>query len=59
MAAEVHALLGDAETMYPLLRRCLTMPNGHHPAHLAEPEFRRYRGDPRYRALAALRPAPE
>jgi hypothetical protein len=56
--ARVYALLGDAEAMLPLLRRCLTMPNGMHLAQLADPEFRRYRDDPRFRVLAAARPVP-
>jgi serine/threonine-protein kinase len=50
--AEVHGLLGDAEAMLPLLRRCLTMPNGYHLVQLGEPAFARVRGDPRVRALA-------
>ena len=52
-SAEVYGLLDDAETMLPLLRRCLTMPNGYHLAKLGEPAFARVRADPRVRALAA------
>ena len=52
-SAEVYGLLGDAEAMLPLLRRCLTMPNGYHLARLGEPAFARFRADPRVRALAA------
>ena len=51
--AEVYGLLGDAEAMLPLLRRCLTMPNGYHLAQLGEPAFARLRADPRVRALTA------
>jgi hypothetical protein len=51
----VYALLGDAEAMFPLLRRCLTMPNGVHVAQLADPALRRYRDDPRFQALLASR----
>jgi hypothetical protein len=50
--AEVYGLLGDAEAMLPLLRRCLTMPNGYHLAQLGQPAFARFRADPRIRALA-------
>ena len=53
ISAEVYGLLGDAEAMLPLLRRCLTMPNGYHLVQLGEPAFARVRGDPRVRALAA------
>jgi tetratricopeptide (TPR) repeat protein len=52
-SAEVYGLLGDADAMLPLLRRCLTMPNGYHLAQLGGPEFARFRADPRVRALAA------
>jgi hypothetical protein len=52
-SAEVYGLLGDADAMLPLLRRCLTMTNGYHLARLREPAFARSRGDPRVRALAA------
>jgi tetratricopeptide (TPR) repeat protein len=52
-SAEVYGLLGDAEAMLPLLRRCLTMPNGYHLAQLGEPAFMRLRADPRVRTLAA------
>ncbi len=52
-SAEVYGLLGDVETMLPLLRRCLTMSNGYHLSQLGDPEFRPYRDDPRVRALAA------
>jgi hypothetical protein len=51
-SAEVYGLLGDAEAMLPLLRRCLTMPNGYHLAQLGEPAFARFRTDPRMHALA-------
>ena len=51
--AEVYGLLGDAEAMLPLLRRCLTMPNGYHLAQLGAPAFARLRADPRVRALTA------
>lgn len=51
-SAEVYGLLGDADAMLPLLRRCLTMPNGYHLAQLGQPAFARFRGDPRIRALA-------
>jgi hypothetical protein len=50
--AEVYGLLGDAEAMLPLLRRCLTMPSGYHLAQLGQPAFARFRADPRIRALA-------
>lgn len=51
---EVEGLLGDVAAMLPLLRRCLTMPNGYPVAFLAtEPAFARPRADPRVRALAA------
>ena len=53
MSAEVYALLGDVDAMLPLLRRCLTMPNGYPLAQLGEPAFARVRADPRVRALAA------
>jgi hypothetical protein len=53
LSAEVYGLLEDAEAMLPLLRRCLTMPNGYHVAQLGEPAFARFRTDPRVRALAA------
>jgi hypothetical protein len=51
--AEVYGLLGDVEAMLPLLRRCLTMPNGYHLVQLGEPAFARFRADPRVRALQA------
>jgi hypothetical protein len=53
MSAEVYGFLGDAEALLPLLRRCLTMPNGYHLAQLEEPAFARVRADPRVRALVA------
>jgi serine/threonine-protein kinase len=52
LSAEVYGLLGDADAMLPLLRRCLTMPNGYHLVQLGDPAFARYRADPRVRALA-------
>jgi hypothetical protein len=52
-SAEVYGLLGDAEAMLPLLRRCLTMPNGYHLPRLGEPAFARFRADPRVSALAS------
>ena len=51
-SAEVYGLLGDGEAMLPLLRRCLTMPNGYHLAQLGQPAFARFRADPRMRRLA-------
>ena len=51
--AEVYGLLGDAEAMLPLLRRCLMMTNGYHLAWLGQPAFARFRADPRVRALGA------
>jgi tetratricopeptide (TPR) repeat protein len=52
-SAEVYGLLGDAEAMLPLLRRCLTMSNGYSLAQFAEPGFAPVRADPRVRALVA------
>jgi serine/threonine-protein kinase len=52
IGAEVYGLLGDVEAMLPLLRRCLTMPNGYPLARLGVPAFARARADPRVRALA-------
>ena len=46
-------MLGDAEAMFPFLRRCLTMTNGYHLPWLGEPAFARFRADSRVRALAA------
>ena len=53
LSAEVYGLLGDADAMLPLLRRCLTMPNGYHLVQLGQPAFARFRTDPRVRALAS------
>jgi hypothetical protein len=52
-SAEVYGLLGDVEAMLPLLRRCLTIPNGYHLAQLGQPAFARFHADPRMRALTA------
>jgi serine/threonine-protein kinase len=51
LSAGVYALLGDPEAMFPVLRRCVTMPNGMHRAELSDPVFSPYRADPRMQAL--------
>ena len=50
--AAVYGFLGDAETMVPFARRCFTSANGYPIAYLNDPEFARYRNDPRVRAFA-------
>jgi Tfp pilus assembly protein PilF len=52
-SAEVYGLLDDVEAMVPLLRRCLTMPNGYPLARLGDAAFARHQADPRMRALLA------
>jgi hypothetical protein len=50
--AAVYGFLRDVDTMMPFAQRCFTKANGYPIAYLNDPEFARYRNDPRVRALA-------
>src|SRR5882672_5529807 len=50
--AAVYGFLRDVETMLPFAQRCFTKANGYPIAYLNDPEFARYRNDPRVRAFA-------
>ena len=50
--AAVYGFLRDVDTMMPFAQRCFTKANGYPIAYLNDPEFARYRNDPRVRAFA-------
>jgi hypothetical protein len=49
--AAVYGFLRDVDTMLPFAQRCFTKANGYPIAYLNDPEFARYRNDPRFRAI--------
>ncbi|MDP9279736.1 MAG: hypothetical protein M3P00_09980, partial [Gemmatimonadota bacterium] len=51
-SAGVYGFLNDVEAMLPFARRCFTSVNGYAVTYLRDPEFARYRNDPRVRAFA-------
>jgi len=50
--AAVYGFLRDVDTMLPFAQACFTKANGYPIAYLNDPEFARYRNDPRVRAFA-------
>jgi len=50
--AAVYGFLRDVDTMLPFAQRCFTKANGYPIAYMNDPEFARYRNDPRVRAFA-------
>ena len=54
-SAGVYGFLDDVDAMMPFARRCFTSANGYPLAYLRDPEFARHMGDPRVKALAAVK----